>query len=62
MKINCPFCKANKTPDTGIWDFFGCGTDVSKEGKPRQSMACLRSQRDQLLEKIIELQEQLNLK
>lgn len=62
MKTNCPFCNSKKTADTGLWDFFGCGTDVSKEGKPRQSMSCLKNQRDQLLEKIIELEEQLNLK
>jgi hypothetical protein len=61
MKTNCPFCKANKVPQTGLWDFFGCGTDVDKTGKSRQSMQCIRNQRDQLWERIAELEDELNL-
>jgi hypothetical protein len=59
MKINCPFCKATKVPEAGIWDFFACGTDVDKNGKHRQSMQCLSIQRDRLLEKVIELEEKI---
>lgn len=62
MKNNCPYCNATKTPDSGIWDFFACGTDIDKSGKHRQSMQCLIIQRDRLLEKVIELEDKLQQK
>jgi hypothetical protein len=61
MKTNCPFCNAPKVKDSGLWDFFGCGTDVDKNQKSRQSMACLRVQRDNLLVKVSELEDQINI-
>lgn len=60
MKTNCPFCSAKKCPESGIWDFFLCGTDVDKNAKARQSYNCLSIQRDRLLEKVIQLEEKLN--
>ena len=60
MKTNCPFCNAPKLKDSGIWDFFGCGTDVDRSGKPRQSFACTSSQRDNLLSKIVVLEDKIN--
>jgi hypothetical protein len=60
MKTNCPFCKSIKVKDSGLWDFFGCGTDVDKHGKSRQSMSCLRIQRDNLLVKVYELEDEIN--
>jgi len=59
MKIKCPYCKASRAPESGIWDFFGCGTDIDSSGKDRQSVQCLRNQRDQLLEKISALEDEL---
>ena len=61
MKTNCPFCNAPKVKDSGLWDFFGCGTDVDKNQKSRQSMSCLRVQRDNLLVKVSELEDQINI-
>ena len=61
MKTNCPYCNAKKCPESGIWDFFLCGTDVDKNAKARQSYNCLSIQRDNLLIKIIDLEEKLNL-
>lgn len=61
-KTNCPFCNAKKEPESGIWDFFACGTDQDKFGKSRQSFSCVTIQRDNLLAKVAELQDQLNLK
>ena len=60
MKTNCPHCNAPKDENAGIWNFFGCGTDVDQFGKSRQSMACLTIQRDNLLKEIIELRDHNN--
>ena len=59
MKTNCPFCNAPKTTDSGLWDYFGCGTDVDRQNKVRQSYACLTIQRDNLLIKINELDQKI---
>ena len=60
MKTNCPYCNAPKLKDSGIWDFFGCGTDVDQSGRARQSFSCTSIQRDRLLEKVAELEDQVN--